>query len=716
MGRVFLGASPGGRRVAVKIVHPRYADDPEFRQRFAREVAAARRVGGFHAALVVDADPAADPPWMATAYIPGPSLAEAIAQRGPLDEAALRERGRRWPRAWRRSTPAGSSTATSSPVTSSWPTTGRASSTSASPSAPTPPNSPRSTPSSVPSLHVAGAAERPGADAAERCLRARHDPDVRDDRARPVRGGHRARRDQPDTQRSARPQPAVRRPARHHRRLPGKGARQPPARERSRRALQPPRSRTRLGHDRRASACASSRDSRGPGTHRLPPQASRSAPPRRSRRKTPRSTSAWRPCCSPISRAASGCGRPTAMPWRRRRPAMTGIVREQVEACGRPRLQDDGRGVSRGVRRPVCRAFVGGGHPAGGRRRAVAVRPAHPGVHGVALGGLRGARRRLCRPGGEPGRPVARRRPWRSGAGDGGGVRAAGRPAARRDRASGSGRAAPAGPGSGRTGLPGDRAGPGRGVRPCCARWTTRRCATTCRRRRPTSWAGPPSWPSCASLVSGGSRLVTIAGPGGIGKSRLALQVAAEVLDGTGDGVWLVELAPVAEPELVARTVAAVLGVREAAGTARARHPGRRGRRPVPADGPRQRRARARRGRQAGGRPHPVLPAGVPAGHEQGAAGHQRGARLPGSPAWRSRPPISPPPTGWPPSSRCSCSPSTPRCTGRASPSTTPTPRRWRRSASASTGFRWPSSSPRPGSARCRCRRSTPGSISGSGC
>ena len=65
------------------------------------------------------------------------------------------------------------------------------------------------------------------------------------------------------------------------------------------------------------------------------------------------------------------------------------------------------------------------------------------------------------------------------------------------------------------------------------------------------------------SLVSGGSRLVTIAGPGGIGKSRLALQVAAEVLDGTGEGVWLVELAPVAEPELVARTVAAVLGVRE---------------------------------------------------------------------------------------------------------------------------------------------------------
>ena len=68
------------------------------------------------------------------------------------------------------------------------------------------------------------------------------------------------------------------------------------------------------------------------------------------------------------------------------------------------------------------------------------------------------------------------------------------------------------------------------------------------------------------ALVSGGSRLVTIAGPGGIGKSRLALQVAADALDGTSDGAWLVELAPVAEPQLVTRTAAAVLGVREAPG------------------------------------------------------------------------------------------------------------------------------------------------------
>ncbi|HEY3902972.1 MAG TPA: LuxR C-terminal-related transcriptional regulator [Streptosporangiaceae bacterium] len=68
------------------------------------------------------------------------------------------------------------------------------------------------------------------------------------------------------------------------------------------------------------------------------------------------------------------------------------------------------------------------------------------------------------------------------------------------------------------------------------------------------------------ALVSAGSRLITITGPGGIGKSRLALQVATQALDRADDGVWLVELAPVTDPELVARTVAAVLGIREEPG------------------------------------------------------------------------------------------------------------------------------------------------------
>jgi serine/threonine protein kinase len=93
MGRVFLGASAGGRKVAVKVVHSHYASDPEFRARFAGEVASARRAEGFHTALVVDADPDADPPWIATAYIPGLSLAEAIACSGPLREAGVRELG-----------------------------------------------------------------------------------------------------------------------------------------------------------------------------------------------------------------------------------------------------------------------------------------------------------------------------------------------------------------------------------------------------------------------------------------------------------------------------------------------------------------------------------------------------------------------------------------------------------------------------------------------
>ena len=84
---------------------------------------------------------------------------------------------------------------------------------------------------------------------------------------------------------------------------------------------------------------------------------------------------------------------------------------------------------------------------------------------------------------------------------------------------------------------------------------------------QPTSFVGRAAeLAELRALVSGGSRLITVTGPGGIGKSRLALQVAAEALDGAGDGVWLVELAPVAEPELVARTAAAVLGVREEPG------------------------------------------------------------------------------------------------------------------------------------------------------
>jgi len=93
MGQVFLGRSPGGWPVAVKLVRPDLADDPEFRGRFAREVAVARQVGGIYTAHVVDADPTANPPWLVTDYIPGPSLAEAIKEQGHLPERAVRVLG-----------------------------------------------------------------------------------------------------------------------------------------------------------------------------------------------------------------------------------------------------------------------------------------------------------------------------------------------------------------------------------------------------------------------------------------------------------------------------------------------------------------------------------------------------------------------------------------------------------------------------------------------
>ena len=93
MGQVFLGVSPSGRRVAVKLIHPVHAGEDHFRERFAREIEAARRVGGFHTAPVVDADPHADPPWMVTAYIDGPSLEEAVRRNGPLPPERVRALG-----------------------------------------------------------------------------------------------------------------------------------------------------------------------------------------------------------------------------------------------------------------------------------------------------------------------------------------------------------------------------------------------------------------------------------------------------------------------------------------------------------------------------------------------------------------------------------------------------------------------------------------------
>ncbi len=84
MGRVYLGLATGDRRVAVKVIRAELAADPQFRVRFRREVAAARTVSGPFMAPVVDADVDAEAPWLATAYVAGPSLAQAVRQHGPL--------------------------------------------------------------------------------------------------------------------------------------------------------------------------------------------------------------------------------------------------------------------------------------------------------------------------------------------------------------------------------------------------------------------------------------------------------------------------------------------------------------------------------------------------------------------------------------------------------------------------------------------------------
>ncbi|WP_110945672.1 serine/threonine-protein kinase [Streptomyces avicenniae] len=89
MGEVFLGRSPGGRVVAVKVVHPHLARQAEFRQRFRREVEAAQTVSGAFTAPVVAAGPEDERPWIATLYVPAPSLAEAVGASGPLPEGSL---------------------------------------------------------------------------------------------------------------------------------------------------------------------------------------------------------------------------------------------------------------------------------------------------------------------------------------------------------------------------------------------------------------------------------------------------------------------------------------------------------------------------------------------------------------------------------------------------------------------------------------------------
>lgn len=90
MGLVYLARSASGRRVAIKTVRTELAEDQLFRVRFTREVEAARAVSGFYTAAVVDADPRAAVPWLATAYVPAPSLEEIVNDCGPMPVQAVR--------------------------------------------------------------------------------------------------------------------------------------------------------------------------------------------------------------------------------------------------------------------------------------------------------------------------------------------------------------------------------------------------------------------------------------------------------------------------------------------------------------------------------------------------------------------------------------------------------------------------------------------------
>ncbi|MET9355850.1 serine/threonine-protein kinase [Streptomyces sp. NPDC006617] len=89
MGRVYLSHTRGGRPVAIKVVRSELADDATFRRRFGREITSARTVKGAYTAELIDADPDGTPPWLATLYVPGPSLAGAVARSGPLPVSAV---------------------------------------------------------------------------------------------------------------------------------------------------------------------------------------------------------------------------------------------------------------------------------------------------------------------------------------------------------------------------------------------------------------------------------------------------------------------------------------------------------------------------------------------------------------------------------------------------------------------------------------------------
>ncbi|MFD9304403.1 protein kinase [Streptomyces sp. NPDC060048] len=89
MGKVYLSYTPGGRPIAIKVIRAEFGEDPEFRRRFQQEVRSAQRVQGLYTAPVIDSDTEGSQPWLATAYVPGPSLAHAVARHGGLPASSV---------------------------------------------------------------------------------------------------------------------------------------------------------------------------------------------------------------------------------------------------------------------------------------------------------------------------------------------------------------------------------------------------------------------------------------------------------------------------------------------------------------------------------------------------------------------------------------------------------------------------------------------------
>ncbi|MEU4268528.1 bifunctional serine/threonine-protein kinase/ABC transporter substrate-binding protein [Streptomyces sp. NPDC026092] len=95
MGVVYLARSAGGALAALKLIRAEHAADPGFRERFRREALVAQRITGRWVVRVLGADPEAREPWLATEFVPGPSLAEAVGLHGALPEATVRALGAR---------------------------------------------------------------------------------------------------------------------------------------------------------------------------------------------------------------------------------------------------------------------------------------------------------------------------------------------------------------------------------------------------------------------------------------------------------------------------------------------------------------------------------------------------------------------------------------------------------------------------------------------